>query len=191
NNGLLTSFIVIALLLALLGGSGFGLYYILRAPQDAPTASSENNIAPENEPESKGLISNSITKAKATIASVQETGDSVLESIKEKEPSPEPEMIEPAANISANIPAVVTAVEEPEPPEPPVSTVESNEVSDFLQNAHIGGVRTGARPMLILNGDSYTQDDLVHPDFGLRFIGFRDEKLAFRDDEGIIYVRSF
>jgi hypothetical protein len=64
-------------------------------------------------------------------------------------------------------------------------------VSEFLKNAHIGGVRTGDRPKLLLNGQSYDQGDLIDPGTGLRFIGLRDKKLAFQDAQGIVYIKSF
>ena len=82
----------------------------------------------------------------------------------------------------------------PEPETAPTnqaSVPSENGAASFLTSAHIGGVRAGDRPKLIMNGESYVPGDLVDDRFGLRFVGIRDEKLAFKDENGIVYLKSF
>ncbi|MFP4261265.1 MAG: hypothetical protein ACLFS1_09320, partial [Opitutales bacterium] len=64
-------------------------------------------------------------------------------------------------------------------------------VSDFLSKAHISGVRTGERPMVLINGATHTPGDLVEPETGLRFSGIRNGKLAFTDKNAVVYLKSF
>lgn len=174
GKGLLTSIIVIILLLAVLGGSGYGLYLVLKSPDDKPDPAESTDAAPESGP---------IAKAKAVIASIPGNEEPL-----EADPTPVEDGTAPAP-VPVEAPKTTTKPGTDAPAaSPPVG---SQAVAELLKNAHIGGTRTGERPMVIMNGQSYTPGDLVDPDSGLRFIGFRDKKLAFRDGSGIVYLKSF
>jgi hypothetical protein len=64
-------------------------------------------------------------------------------------------------------------------------------VTEYLSSVHIGGMRQGERPMVILDGATYQQGDVVQEATGLKFAGFRNGKLAFRDGKEIVYLKSF
>lgn len=178
SRGILTSIMVILVLLALLGGSGYGLYYILQSPTENgnPSSSEDGKAVDEaTEKESDGLLSGPIARAKDTIAKI---------------PGSEIDMGEGTSTSTAgasiknnDLDSAGTA--------PAANSSRTGSAPDFLRDAHIGGVRTGDRPKLILNGKSYEKGDMVDTDTGLSFIGFHDKKLAFRDAQGIVYVKSF
>ncbi|PXA03610.1 hypothetical protein DDZ13_11560 [Coraliomargarita sinensis] len=197
SRGVLTSLIVIFILLAILGGAGFGLYYILKSPAET----TDESIKPEEqassaatEEASGGKPSGPIAKAKEAVANMQDPEKSLAE----VSTTPAPEASTPEAGDDAETPEPTEAVEDnaTEAVKAPSTSAEidpaqTQAVSEFLQTAHIGGVRTGDRPKVILNGKSYNNGDLVDADTGLSFIGFRDKKLAFRDEQGIVYIKSF
>ena len=176
SNSALISVLVILFLLALLGGAGYGMYYVLQplsSNTDAEVGKSEESSTSDK---SGNLLSNPIAKAKAAIASI------------------------PSSSVEESIPTEETYEEvaakpepEPEPSAPPLEVIQrgNDSASKFLTDVHVGGVRSGERPKVILNGESYVPGDLVDERFGLRFIGLRDGKLAFRDETGIVYVKSF
>lgn len=64
-------------------------------------------------------------------------------------------------------------------------------VSEFLASLHIGGMRQGARPMVLIDGEAHTVGDVVQAETGLKFGGVRDGKLAFIDENDVIYLKSF
>ena len=193
SRGMLTSIIVIVLLLAILAGSGYGLYYIFQNPAEikpSTVAEAQKPLKPEAGPESSdGPPGGPIEKAKTAIAKVPELEKELTE--EEEKAPPSPDEVAETANTGERSGTAPVAGENPPPPTAAVDASMTESVSKFLQSAHIGGVRTGSNPKLILNGKSFNQGDLVDADIGLRFIGFRDEKLAFRDDQGIVYIKSF
>ena len=195
KHGILISIIILLILLAILGGSAYGLYYLLRSPAEkaeATTATTKEPVVEPAEKESGGLLSGPIEKARAVIGKKAEV-DADLEEAQRPGPAAQAPSASTAETAETAVPA-----DSPEKPAAPktearASAIDSSRtdaVSGFLQNAHIGGVRTGDRPKLILNGQSYNQGDLVDADTGLRFIGFRDKKLAFRDAQGVVYIKS-
>lgn len=210
RKGLLISIIVILLLLGILGGSGYGLYYLLMSSEktpDAPTPTPAANIvkASKQEPEasseqttSKSTLSQPIAKAKAVVTKIQDQDPEAAWKESEEVSAPAPPLSE--AHPEVELPPSESTTH-PQPPEdlkpapaaptPQVHSNLTNAVSAFLQKAHIGGVRTGERPKLILNGSSYDQGDLIDSKTGLRFIGLRDKKIAFQDAQGTVYVKSF
>lgn len=196
----LVSIIIILLLLAILGGSGFGLWYVLSGDADAPKESEKSVAASPPAPEAPA--SNPITKAQEAISSVPvEALEAVTGSQDEASPLEETTAVakemakEDAPPASkARIPA--------RRPNPANGTAEADRspqvdrslvapVSTLLGNLHIGGVRTGSRPMVIADGRNYSPGDLVDAETGLRFSGIRDEKLAFTDKNGVVYLKSF
>lgn len=203
HKSLLVSVIVLLLLLGLLGGSGYGLYYLLASSAETPepTATAvqvspeETGKAPDqNLP--KSPISQPIAKAKALVSQVQEQNPEAAwdESAEISPPAPTPsaevesEKAERTQSVIPPKPEPTTVASRAAPSE---TSAQTNAVSDFLKTAHIGGVRTGDRPKLIFNGMSYDQGDLIDQTTGLRFIGFRDKRLAFQDAQGIVYLKSF
>ena len=75
----------------------------------------------------------------------------------------------------------------------PKGSIESSKqsVSQYLSGIHIGGVRKGDRPMVLIQGTRFLVGDIIQPETGLKFDGIRDGRLAFRDSHGIIYLKSF
>jgi len=71
------------------------------------------------------------------------------------------------------------------------SPSEAEAVTEFLKQSHIGGVRMGEHPKLLLNGLNYDPGDLIDPATGLRFKGLRDKKLVFQDAQDVLYIKSF
>lgn len=165
SSSMLTSFIVIILLLGILGGAGYGLYYLFNASEGTADSSAEESADAQNE------ASGPISKAKEAISKVPGA-----ESI--------PTGLDTTATDAGSGAGGTQA-------KAGTTTAGQSTVSEFLKNAHIGGVRTGERPMLILNGQSYMPGATVNEEYDLRFIGFVDEKLAFRDNQNIVYVKSF
>ncbi len=202
SHGVLTSLIVITLLLAILGGAGYGLYYILSNPSEATENTAEPDAnkaaAASTETSDDAPERGPIAKARETIANLpdseawrdakDETTASEAEQktgkdVQEKAPKPD-EATEAAT-------AAPEAEAEPAPEPPTIDASRTDSISEFLQTAHVGGVRTGDQPKLILNGQSYNKGDLIDADNGLRFIGIRDGKIAFRDTQGVVYIKSF
>jgi len=192
NHAILTSLIVIGILIAILGGAGYGLYYILNSPAETTAADSrpeQQTAAEDNGEDSEGLLSGPIAKAKATIATIPDSGDWQEEKEEATSIVAEKTVEQELSNHEPE--AAGTSVRDSEASPPPMDSSKTDSISEFLQNAHIAGVRTGDRPKLILNGKNYNKGDLIDPDKGLRFIGIREKKLAFRDARGVVYIKSF
>jgi hypothetical protein len=173
--------IAIALLL-ILATAGAGIWLLLKSdtaePVDDTTA--EATVA---------APSNPIERAKATIDKVPHRNlDDVLEtpsgSTVESEVAPVADVLEtPSGSTAESEVAPVASVA-------PTETVKDR-VSQYLQNVQISGVRSGARARIQLDGENYNMNDIVHEATGLVFIGTRDQRLMFRDRNGIVYVKSF
>ena len=124
-----------------------------------------------------------IAKAKATLGEVNtEALDDVLSGTNTVE-TPPPAAAAPRASAPEPTPATSGA--------PRVDKQIVGTISDYLSSVTIGGVRTGDRPKVILNGTSYQKGDLIDPTTGLRFSGMREGKLAFTDRNGVVYLKSF
>ena len=74
-----------------------------------------------------------------------------------------------------------------------IGSAESSKQSviQYLSRIRISGVRQGERPIVIIEGQSFYVGDIVETEYGLRFDGIRDGRLAFRDSHGIIFLKSF
>jgi len=213
TRGMLTSIIIIIILLGLLGGSGYGLYYVLKKPgatADSTDSRKEEEAVSHSETGQtigEQADAGPIAKAKAAISKVpsadpileeqdplqttaasRSTSATAIEGLKpntvDRKPEPEPRSI--AKNSTGE-------TDKTSPTATAVSAApkQAAAISSFLQTIHIDGVRSGERPKVMLNGESYEAGDLVNPQFGLRFTGIRDGKLAFRDDAGVVYIKSF
>jgi len=197
----IASILIIFAMLAILGGAGYGVWWIFTDSSEPESSESgaekvEPSVADKGETEAKGPIE----KARAVVSDIS-TGD--LDAITgaetvERAPAPVP------AN-DAPVDKTFEIVETPEPrpantpsSKPtedvgagPVSTALRAEVSAFLSKAEIGAVRTGEKARVMLNGTSYNIGDLVDQKSGLLFAGTRDGRLVFRDRNGVYYVKSF
>ena len=169
----LSSILIVAAILFILAAAAGGIWFLLRSDEPEQVEGTEI-AAPAAAP------SNPVERAKASIATVP---DRNLDKALETEPAPEPSTQVLAEPIAAELIAV-----EPSPTIP-ISLKES--VSKYLQNIHIGGIRTGERARIMLDGENYNINDTVEATTGLVFIGIRDQRLLFKDRNGIIYVKSF
>ncbi|KRP36329.1 MAG: hypothetical protein ABS34_07920 [Opitutaceae bacterium BACL24 MAG-120322-bin51] len=164
----LSSILIVAAILFILAAAAGGIWFLLRSDEPELVEGTETAAL-------AAAPSNSVERAEATIATVPDRNlDKVLDTESAPEPSneaaPEPSQAEPSAPI-------------------PTSLKES--VSKYLQNIHIGGIRTGERARIMLDGENYNINDTVDAATGLVFIGTRDQRLLFKDSNGTIYVKSF
>lgn len=173
KDSFLPSILVILLLLGVLGAAGYGLWMVLQPAEAGETGEiSENNAGTE----SKGPIG----KAKDVISKVNSNvadADDEVESFSGKSPASKAPKQAPKAVVPQQKAAT--------------SGVGESSVTEYLSSVHVGGMRQGERPMIIIDGAAYQLNDVVHEATGLKFDGFRDGKLAFRDRKGIVYLKSF
>jgi len=157
---------IVAALLLILAAAAGGIWYLFQSDQSEPT----EEAAPQ-----EASPANPIERTKAVIDKVS---DRTLDPVLEPQSAPPPE--------------ATAALETPEPAAGAAPTRDLKEtVSQYLQHAHIEGVRTGARARIRLNGENYNINDTVDATTGLIFIGTRDQKLRFKDSNGIVYHKSF
>ena len=159
----LGSILIIATLFLILAAAGGGIWYILQNDQSEAT----DEVSSQ-----KNSLSNSIERAKAAVDSVP------VQALNEVIDTP-----------AAPTPDVATNNKTTESAKNPEALKEA--VSQYLQSVHIGGIRTGARARIMLNGDNYNINDTVDAATGLVFIGTRDQKLLFQDPNGVTYAKSF
>lgn len=221
RHSILPSLIVVSLLFLLLGASGFGLWKILASPEAAePSGGSERVGASEDSPAADKVKGsgpkNPIERAKETIATVPKLDMDALSGKAEPatiEPTPKVQptpvvkptpKVEPTPRIQApqaanqqitapEINSVPRAASAPAVPAESTAAVERTKatVSGFLSSLHIGGMRQGDRPMILIDGRAHTVGDTVQTETGLKFDGFRNGKLAFIDQNDILYLKSF
>ena len=166
KDGPLGSIMIVAALLLILAAAAGGIWYLFQSDQSEPT----EEAAPQ-----EASPANPIERTKAVIDKVS---DRTLDPVLEPQSAPPPE--------------ATAALETPEPAAGAAPTRDLKEtVSQYLQHAHIEGVRTGARARIRLNGENYNINDTVDATTGLIFIGTRDQKLRFKDSNGIVYHKSF
>ena len=169
----LSSILIVAAILFILAAAAGGIWFLLRS--DEPEQLKSTEIAAP-----AAAASNPVERAKASIATVP---DRNLDKALGTESAPEPSTQAAAEPIEAELSAIEPSVVIP------ISLKES--VSKYLQNIHIGGIRTGERARIMLDGENYNINDTVDAASGLVFIGTRDQRLLFKDRNGIIYVKSF
>jgi len=169
----LSSILIVVAILFILAAAAGGIWFLLRS--DEPEQLKSTEIAAP-----AAAASNPVERAKASIATVP---DRNLDKALGSESAPEPSTQAAAEPIEAELSAVEPSVVIP------ISLKES--VSKYLQNIHIGGIRTGERARIMLDGENYNINDTVDAASGLVFIGTRDQRLLFKDRNGIIYVKSF
>tara|TARA_B110000285_G_scaffold24045_1_gene23144 strand:+ start:218 stop:1108 length:891 start_codon:yes stop_codon:yes gene_type:complete len=169
----LSSILIVAAILFILAAAAGGIWFLLRS--DEPELVEGTEIAaPAAAP------TNPVERAKATIAAVP---DRNLDKALDTESAPEPSTQAAAEPIEAELSAVE--------PSPVIPNSLKESVSKYLQNIHIGGIRTGVRARIMLDGENYNINETVDAATGLVFIGTRDQRLLFKDRNGTIYVKSF
>lgn len=192
SHSILPSVLVVGLLFALLGSAGYGLWRIVFFAEDSSESSSlksEENGAMTTSGDrdtdtgatiDQGGPKTPVERAKETVEKarpldVDEESAGETETIARNGDITQdgPETIGPRTESSAEIEATKTAV------------------SKFLAGLHIGGMRQGERPMILVDGRARTVGDTLHAETGLKFDGVRDGKLAFIDQNGIVYLKSF
>ena len=161
----LGSILIIAALLLILAAAGGGIWLLLSG--DETTVSEEEATPLEPSP------TNPVERAKTTIATVPEHN---LDAMLEVEATPR--MPEASVQVAEEL-------------KPTQLENHKESVSQYLQTVHIGGLRTGVRARIMLDGKNYDLNDMVDDATGLTFIGTRDQKLRFKDRNGVIYVKSF
>ncbi|MEM7790783.1 MAG: hypothetical protein AAF546_05225 [Verrucomicrobiota bacterium] len=164
----LAGILVIVVLLLIFGGGGYGIWYVLKGMD-----SGQSELAEETEAGSTSSYGITLDRAKETIGAAS-TGaiDEVMEVI----PGEESEAF-----------GTELVVEEA----PKTSPKEQKEITDFLENAVYGGVRSGSNARVMINGESYRAGDEIFEIVGLVFVGTKDGQLVFRDKNGIVYTKRF
>lgn len=169
------SIAIIFVLLAILGGAGYGLWYLLASPGEPSDSAEPTSLAEE-------ASLNPIERAQEAIHSL---------------PSSELPELNDAPQGTAT-PAVTSQAESGNPASAPAATtpVPPNQelvsaVSAYLSSVHIGGMRKTPPAMVIINGKSYLEGTRVDEATGLQFSGIHKGKLAFTDKNGVVYLKSF
>jgi hypothetical protein len=163
------------------------------------TTQSPNNVAPIAT--NTSTAKTPIQRAKAAIAQVPVTR---IETFSDE--SPEPAQVKvirvPAAPslIATNSTATASSKSSQSAKQStqaisilPKHLVEESKqkVSQYLSSIHIDSLRQGQRPMVIINGSRYEVGDTVHSPTKLKFSGINKGRLMFRDQHGIVYLKSF
>jgi hypothetical protein len=217
RNNQLISILIIGLLFLILSAAAAGIWYLLKdnaetlnvaqpEAQLKPTAETAQQETAEVETTGhEGPIS----KAKAVIEQVSVTEFDEIRGATQTDAStiPEPRASPPiptATTIDSSKAQAITVpatevIARPKPPSAPAidpTTIQVNEqlkqaASQYLQNVHIGALRTGPRARVMLNGVNYAINDEVDSATGLRFLGTREQRLVFKDRNGTVYVKSF
>lgn len=189
-HSILPSLLIVGILFLLLGGAAFGLWKIVFAGGEA-AVNQTAEAAEGNPPLTEGSPKNPIERAKQTISKAP--GFDLEQLALESGPSPETATVGEGEN----------AIKETKllPPDKTLTRVRAESaaeieatkatVSQFLAALHIGGMRDGARPMVLIDGRAHNVGDTVQASTGLKFDGIRDGKLAFIDKNDIVYLKSF
>jgi hypothetical protein len=173
----ITSILIICILFFILGAAGFGIWYLLNSDTSSAEPATTEVVATDKPASTGGPIS----KAQAMIATVDSTTlPEVIES----------ETVLPNAKLTSNPGPKTRAESAPQPTAPTASDL-NEKVTQFLTSATIGAVKVGARPRMMLNGESYSIGDVIDSDTGLSFMGTKDKRLVFKDQNGIFYLKSF
>ncbi|MEM1223706.1 MAG: hypothetical protein AAGH40_13205 [Verrucomicrobiota bacterium] len=164
----LAGILVIVVLLLIFGGGGFGIWYVLSG-----ISSEQSEIIDETNSGSTSGYGATLDKAKDVIgAASDKTLEEVMEGIPaEGGETPGPELVFEAP--------------------PKTSPKEQKKITDFLENAVYGGVRSGMNARVVMNGESYRAGDEIFEIVGLVFVGTKDGQLVFRDKNGIVYTKRF
>jgi hypothetical protein len=184
KSSFLPSILIILALLLMLSGAGYGLWLVLQTPPSDISETTKSAPPTSNAEEPK----NPIQKVQETIATVKPVD---LEAI-EADQATNPAVASPTSETGTDdeSPSKNLTVAAPTPQ--PTNTEDYKAiVSEYLAGIHVSGVRDSERPMVIIGGKSYFSGEILLEEPGLTFIGFRDKRIAFRDSNGIVYLKSF
>ena len=217
RNNQLISILIIGLLFLILSAAAAGIWYLLKdnaetlnvaQPEAQLKPTAETAQQETTEVETTGH-EGPISKAKAVIEQVSVTEFDEIRGATQTDASaiPEPRASPPiptATTIDSSKAQAITvpAAEVIAPPKLPAApanaptTIQVNEqlkqaASQYLQNVHIGALRTGPSARVMLNGVNYAINDEVDSATGLRFLGTHEQRLVFKDRNGTVYVKSF
>jgi len=193
NNSIGSSLLMIAALILVLGGGGYAIWMVLTegpAGMSYATPAAESQSATQAQADSTDKPLNPIEKAKAALAKIpflqtEEVINAGASSVDTEKTEAIQTDLAPVQNNAAVDAAVSTTA---------ATTSGENgkqTAATFLANAHIDGVRSGSNPRVMLNGDNFIIGDIIDSTTGLKFIGIQDQKLLFRDRNGIVYGKSF
>ncbi|TVP78063.1 MAG: hypothetical protein EA353_09135 [Puniceicoccaceae bacterium] len=208
THSLLPSVIVILLLFLILAGAGYGLWKVLLAESETDGSMTRPSTSQESSPASTGSApsvlekdagtgksSHPIQRAKETIAKIEPLEISALSAADTIEKTAaEAEAENAGVNVTdqttddLSIDLIDTAQTAEK-----TAAIESTKasVTQYLGSVHIGGMRQGARPMVLIDGRTYHAGEVVRSEYGLKFDGIRDGKLAFIDQNNVMYLKSF
>lgn len=164
--------LIIVILLLILGAAGFGIWWVLKEPADE---ASPAVTATKNETPATAQPSNPVQRAKETIAKVP------VATVPEINTAP---VSPPKTLAPASIPTPQSAA-------PSEASVLQQAITQFLGDAHIGGVRTGNSPRVTIGGETYNAGDIIDETLSLSFVGIQDGRLLFKDRNGVHYLKSF
>jgi len=194
KNSLLPSLLVIVLLLVILAGCGFGIWWILKPSGSESETVSEASpgAASASEATSTQAVSGPIQKAKDTLNQLPLPELDAIKSTGDPSPTDKsPTAVKTPAKPIEETPPAKEAATQTTSKNSELVEKSQQEVSAFLSDMHIGGLRQSANPMILIDGQNYQVGDIVHEATGLKFIGLRKERPAFRDRHGVVYLRSF
>ena len=164
--------LIIVILLLILGAAGFGIWWVLKDPAAEPSAPI---TATQPETPAAAQPSNPVQRAKETIAKVP------VATVPEINTAP---VSPPKTLAPASIPTPQSAA-------PSEASVLQQAITQFLAEAHIGGVRTGKSPRVTIGGETYNAGDIIDETLHLSFVGIQDGRLLFKDRNGVHYLKSF
>ncbi len=192
SNSTLISILMFFVLFLILAAAGGGIWWVLRAPADSetPNTATVTSDTTVSAPVATPDQATPIARAKAAIASVPvaEVPDFSVVPVTPAQPAP---LAQPQPQV-APPQAAHQKIERPAPQRPARASSELQQtVTAFLADIHIGGVRSGTNPRVMINGESYNPGDLIDETTGLTFAGIKDGRLLFKDRNGIYYAKSF
>jgi hypothetical protein len=97
----------------------------------------------------------------------------------------------PAA-VAPNAPPVASAAHSIPVPPPPAVPAKNPKILTFLEHARVGGVRlAGDDSKVVLNDHVYRVNNTVSLELGLRLTAVSATTLAFVDENGLVYTKTY
>ncbi|MEM8868262.1 MAG: hypothetical protein AAGC73_08340 [Verrucomicrobiota bacterium] len=169
---------IVMVLFLIVGGCGYGIWYVLGNGTDG-------FFTQKAEEEASTITDEIQLEATSSYADILEEAESVIDQSKESSEAlamavmvPEESIFEPIAEVAEEAP-------------PTTSAKDQKKISDFLADASYGGVRSGPKARVVINGESYQIGDEIVEIAGLVFVGTKDGQLVFKDENGVVYTKRF
>lgn len=179
--------LIIIALLMILGAAAAGIFWVLKAP------SGETDNAPTTTEEATTTAAQPANPIERAREAIDKVPVATVPEIKSTPVSTPPPAITPPP-VTTEPPAItqppIIPQEIPAQPTAPVSGLQQA-VTQFLADAHIGGVRTGSSPRVTIGGETYNAGEVIDDDLNLTFEGIQDGRLLFKDGNGVHYLKSF